>query len=600
MNMTITAGPLTRVRHRPWDTSGFLALVVALVLALLAATARPISAQLEDPEDTQQTIMFGAHPARGPAPSMVQAAEDLQAALAGPDLGLTRRYLRWADSVAGDPLIDWTLAQGSIPLVSIVPVRPDGSRIAWADIANAAEGEPIYDELIQHATELAQIDGEVWFAFQHEPEIVANIPHGTDDEFIAAYKRFVTEVKNAGATQVKFVWILTAYAFELDLSDRRSAAHWFPGDEWMDYLGADPYNWFNCRVDVNLGWKSFEDVTEPFRDFAAQYPDKPMVVAEFGSVEDPNDPSRKAEWITDIRVTLREPGWEQVAAVLTFNDQQPAPDSDCKWWVDTSPQSLAAYSALVNDELFGGTEGPPDPVDPPGDPTCVAELIGEPGEPEILVSWQGTVGSQVLRRNNAYLATVPSSESSYVDSNPAETSTYVLRLWGGGTYEDLDCGTMMVAPPSSTECSAVLDEATNQVLIDWSDTPELEILRRNNSWLVTPAAGAVEYVDSMPVDGTNSYSLRVWAGGTPTDFVCGEVEIVVAPPECGLVVTGGLVELTWSPVLAGTVVVLRDGAWIATAPNGVTEWSGTEPAGGPFTYALRNWVGGSFTDIGCT
>lgn len=563
-------------------------LMVALAMLSTMVLAGPVAAQEEEP----RIILFGAHPSPLNQ-TRVEAAEALQTQLDGPNLAVIRRYLLWEDDALSDPLINWTIDQGSIPLISIVPRRNDGSRVTWDEIATAPVGSAVHTELVQHATALAQIDADVWFAFQHEPETVTNISYGTDADFIAAYRRFVDEVRAAGGTNVSFLWVMTSYAFQLPSTDRRQADKWYPGDAWVDQIGADPYNWSDCREGISNTWRSWESGAVAVRDFAASRPDKGLVIAEFGSVEDPNDPDRKADWVTQIRLTLREPGWEQLTAILTFNHEQPPPDQACRWRVDTSPQSLGAYQGLINDELFGGTEGPPG-VDPPTETTCTAVAQGAAA----LVTWENPVGVQVLRRNNSYLASVPGGQLSFTDSNPATTSSYVLRLWSGGQFQDVDCGTVEFEPAPGPTCSAVLN-ADSQVELTWEATPQREIVRRNNSWISSPAATATAYLDAAPADGLNAYTLRTWVGGTFTDMDCGTVDVSVPEPTCAAVLVDDVVELTWSPALAGTVVVRRNGSWVATTPAASTTWSQPAPGPGSYSYELRQWLGGSSTDYDC-
>ena len=72
---------------------------------------------------------------------------------------------------------------------------------------------------------------------------------------------------------------------------------WYPGDSYVDVMGVDAYNWYQC-LGGNVPWTSFQDTVSGFHDFGVAH-GKPMIIAEWGSDEDSLDPARKGQWITD-------------------------------------------------------------------------------------------------------------------------------------------------------------------------------------------------------------------------------------------------------------------------------------------------------------
>lgn len=70
-----------------------------------------------------------------------------------------------------------------------------------------------------------------------------------------------------------------------------------------------------------------------------------MIVAEWGAAEDPADPGREASWFDDAATQLKE--WPDVVAVLYFDA-----DRGCARWVDSSPETLAAFRAMGADPYF--------------------------------------------------------------------------------------------------------------------------------------------------------------------------------------------------------------------------------------------------------
>ena len=64
----------------------------------------------------------------------------------------------------------------------------------------------------------------------------------------------------------------------------------------------------------------------------------------------PAQPNRKAQWITDARALFKKPGWEGFKGVLYHNKTSKYPN--CRWFVDSSPASLAAFAAMANDVYY--------------------------------------------------------------------------------------------------------------------------------------------------------------------------------------------------------------------------------------------------------
>lgn len=121
--------------------------------------------------------------------------------------------------------------------------------------------------------------------FHHEPEAAVNLGNGTAGDFIAAWRKVVTVLRQQGVTNAEYVWTMTDYSFWVQ--DRRRASLWYPGDAYVDHLGADAYNWYRCRPGVNTPWWSLQQIIEPFRQFGQAHPTKGLMLPEWASAEDP-------------------------------------------------------------------------------------------------------------------------------------------------------------------------------------------------------------------------------------------------------------------------------------------------------------------------
>ena len=72
-------------------------------------------------------------------------------------------------------------------------------------------------------------------------------------------------------------------------------------------------------------------------------------VTEFGSVEDPANPSRRANWIADAQALFQTAAYSRYAGVMYFN-----PEPNCDWRVETSCAALAAFEATGADPYDAG------------------------------------------------------------------------------------------------------------------------------------------------------------------------------------------------------------------------------------------------------
>jgi hypothetical protein len=77
-----------------------------------------------------------------------------------------------------------------------------------------------------------------------------------------------------------YLWIMTAFSFKA--KDRRRAADWYPGQAYLDYIGADAYNWHNCRPGTSNPWNSLEQLANPMRLFAQGKTIQGIMIPEWG------------------------------------------------------------------------------------------------------------------------------------------------------------------------------------------------------------------------------------------------------------------------------------------------------------------------------
>jgi hypothetical protein len=144
------------------------------------------------------------------------------------------------------------------------------------------------DRLRADAARMSGAGGDWLVGFWHEPE-----DDLTPDAYRAAARR-VADVM--GMPNVRTISVLMASTFASG-----EAATWYPGDDAVDVIGVDGYDWRGCRghggvADPASAARSFGAIFEPADRFATEH-GKPLLVAEFGTPRDPAEPDGQVAWL---------------------------------------------------------------------------------------------------------------------------------------------------------------------------------------------------------------------------------------------------------------------------------------------------------------
>lgn len=198
-------------------------------------------------------------------------------------------------------------------------VYSTGETFSWKEIA-----EGTHDDVIDRAARnLKDLKQKVFLSFHDEMDGKKG-DHQDPEDYRKAYRRIVERFQKAGAKNVIFVWTVTGYKGNWQKLDKL-----YPGNDVVDWIAWDPYNWSDCR---NEKWKSFKEIIhETYQFMTKTFPDKPLMLAEYGSVENPNDPQARANWFREIPKQLKE--YPQLKAVVYFNSNDEK--KGCDWRINT-------------------------------------------------------------------------------------------------------------------------------------------------------------------------------------------------------------------------------------------------------------------------
>jgi Glycosyl hydrolase family 26 len=229
----------------------------------------------------------------------------------------------------------------SQPVPTGVAMLTVASGTSWRNTANAGPGSALYNDIVKWAQTIKSRPGTMLLAYHHEPESHASAGLGTNADFIAAYRHVVSIFRAQGVTNVKFVWQMTAYSFKAKSSDRRAAANWYPGDGYVDVVGADGYNWRNCDGH-NGSWSPMSGFTDPVLAFAQAH-GKTASLPEFGAPQD----SRRAQWLQDA-TSYMAAHKNVLSSAFYFNRGPANPPDGCSWLLNKQAEFDAFRSATQN------------------------------------------------------------------------------------------------------------------------------------------------------------------------------------------------------------------------------------------------------------
>jgi hypothetical protein len=195
-----------------------------------------------------------------------------------------------------------------------------------------------YDDFFESWANEAKRDGQLLllrFGFEFNGEWFPW--SGDPDSYVAAWRRVRRIFNRAAAGNVEWVWCPNILSVPDTPANGRQ--RYYPGDEYVDWVGLDGYNWGDDH-DQWHSWQSFDEIHHAaLEDLGRRYPTKPIIVGETACVS--GSPGQKAAWIRDAHHALAH--HPRVKAVVWFHYDKRA-EGEPNWRVDTSPDALQAFN----------------------------------------------------------------------------------------------------------------------------------------------------------------------------------------------------------------------------------------------------------------
>ncbi len=246
-------------------------------------------------------------------------------------IGLTSHYYDFEDLFPTEAE-QADLAAGRVPMItwwgeSLTSMNTNANDDHIRELATRTRnyGGPI---MLRFA---AEMNGN-WFSWSGTK--VSNGP----ETFVNVWRKIHKIFADVGATNVAWVWAPNAESHPggQDPTAPNSWRNYYPGDEYVDWVGIDGYN--NGNQDGVGQWESFGSIFEAvYNDYNKT---RPIIIAETSSVENGGN---KADWLRDASSWIQtRPG---IKAVVWFDTNRSSTKLD--WRMDSSPAAWTAFTEVV-------------------------------------------------------------------------------------------------------------------------------------------------------------------------------------------------------------------------------------------------------------
>jgi hypothetical protein len=246
--------------------------------------------------------------------------------------------------------VDWmdsTRQLGSLPLVTWEPWQPkshpDNLNEPEFSLKNILDGQ--FDAYLHTWAQAAKSWRHPFF-LRFAPEMNggwvtwSELANGNQaGQFVQAWKYVYGIFKEYQVKNVTWVWCPNVVRSDLIPLEKL-----YPGDEYVDWIGMDGFNWGADSNQPLQKWQSFMDVFEETYRQLQTMSTKPIMIPEIGSADNGGN---KAAWITDAYAVQLPKNFPKIKAVIWF-DQITQHD----WRLDSSPATFAAYTNAIQNGLY--------------------------------------------------------------------------------------------------------------------------------------------------------------------------------------------------------------------------------------------------------
>ena len=208
-------------------------------------------------------------------------------------------FFRGMDNTGADDvyLPEQVIAAGAVPVIG----WETGSYTYDSIIAGAHD-----DYIRTTAKAFRDLECRILISINSEMNHSSHYP-GTPSTFVEMWRHVHDIWRDAGATNIEWIWAPNYASYPLDPSNHYS--FYYPGDDYVDWVGTEGFNWNDANMPNDL-------FNRTLTGFASRYPNKPAMIFYMGAYR--NSTQEQADWITDAYGHLKSYG--NLRAVLWWND----------------------------------------------------------------------------------------------------------------------------------------------------------------------------------------------------------------------------------------------------------------------------------------
>lgn len=198
------------------------------------------------------------------------------------------------------PMVTWELFLTSRSTPNDILSRvADGDYDSFLEVWTRKLDQAVTDSSVRSPTLLIRLGHEMngdWYPWAPAGG------SGSPEAYIEMWRHVQTKVEAECETDVQLQWVWAANSVDVG---EFTMEELYPGDEYVDWLAIDAYNWGNARSWSE--WQSPRDIfRRPIRRLRS-IGEGPVAVTEFGSSSQTAggpDVGKKSDWITDVFATL--------------------------------------------------------------------------------------------------------------------------------------------------------------------------------------------------------------------------------------------------------------------------------------------------------
>ncbi len=236
-------------------------------------------------------------------------------------------FSQWKD------FLDYVRQKEAKNLLTLEMKKSDGTEYSTVDINNGQLDAYFANLSIQMKG--WQKGSEIWVMLMHEVNgtwygwSIGDSKVNTNESYKEAFQRIVKIFRNNGASNVKFIYNVNHSNSGIGSSYMEA----YPGDDYVDYVSIDGYNWGKSR---SWGkWEGFREIFDEPYTALVNGTTKSVIITEVASTEIGGD---KAAWITDMKKQIKSKVYSKLLAVIWLNQYK-----ETDWRIESSAASLAAF-----------------------------------------------------------------------------------------------------------------------------------------------------------------------------------------------------------------------------------------------------------------